>query len=59
MRTQDSRVQIFTLVCAREDVVLTLKQFPVQYLVSAVLKMLADLTDAQNTLGPGWPMLHY
>lgn len=49
MRTHDSRVHIITLVCAREDVAFTRRQFPMQYLVSAVLKTLADLTDAQHT----------
>lgn len=59
MRTHNSRVQIITLVCASEDGAFTRRQFPMQYLVSAVLKTLADVTDAQHTSIPAQAMLHY
>lgn len=59
MRTQDSRVQIVTLVCAREDGALTRKQFPTPYLLSVALEMPAASAGAQNTLRPARPMLCY
>lgn len=57
MKTQDSRVQIVALVCPRD--VLAANQFPTQYLEAAVRKMIADLTDAQNSLRPAQSVLHY
>lgn len=57
MKTQDSRVQIVALVYPRD--VLAANQFPTQYLEAAVRKMIADLTDAQNSLRPAQSVLHY